>query len=76
MTDACVRRGVALRADDNGPSAAILRAAIDEVMGDHRFADAARAVASEIAAMPPPEQVVPLLEDLGSRGAGPSRGLT
>ena len=65
MTEACVRRGVGLRADDNGASAAILRAAIDEVMGDHRFADAARAVASEIAAMPPPEQVVPLLEDLG-----------
>jgi UDP:flavonoid glycosyltransferase YjiC (YdhE family) len=71
MTEACLRRGVADRPDDGGASIAALRAAIEEVVVDQRFRHAARDVAAEIAAMPPPEQVVPLLEELAA--AGPQR---
>jgi UDP:flavonoid glycosyltransferase YjiC (YdhE family) len=64
MTEACLRRGVAQRPDDGGASIATLRAAIEEVVAGERFRHAARDVAAEIAAMPAPEQVVHVLEEL------------
>lgn len=66
MTEACLRRGVASRPDDDGASVATLRASIDRVVSDPSFTEASAEVAAEIAAMPAPREIVPVLERLVS----------
>ena len=66
MTEACVKRGVASRPDDDGATVVSLRASIDRVVSDPSFREAAEDVAAEIAAMPAPREIVPVLERLAA----------
>ena len=67
----CVAAGVAhaLPPDTRGPED--VREAARAVLGDDRYADAARRLQAEIAAMPEPAAVVPWLEALAARGMPP-----
>lgn len=66
--DRCRDAGVALVLDPDARASGDVRAAAAEVLRDPAYAFAASRVRSEIAAMPPPEALVPDLERLVNAG--------
>ena len=61
---AVVRAGVGLALKPSEFDAGAVRDCTNRLLSDHSFAEAARRVAAEIASMPMPEEVVPVLERL------------
>ncbi len=64
----CEAAGVAVVLPPGETRVDVLRAALRRVLDEPAFADAARAVQAEIAAMPTPEQVVGAIEAFAARG--------
>jgi UDP:flavonoid glycosyltransferase YjiC (YdhE family) len=64
--DAAAGAGVAITLELDQRSAGDIGAAIDRVLADEAFKQAASRVASEIAEMPPPSDHVGAIEALGS----------
>ena len=61
---AIVRAGVGLALTPTEFDARAVQDCTNKLLGDHSFAEAARRVSAEIASMPTPEEVVPVLERL------------
>jgi len=71
--DRCAAAGVGVVVGSDGRNAAAVRDAVERVLGDGDFADAARRVHGEIEAMPEPAALVPLLERLADGAATDAR---
>ena len=69
MSQACARRGVALAVGPRQIESADLDAALTHLTVDDGFRAAARQVAAEIASMPAPRALIPLLESLATGGS-------
>ena len=67
----CVAAGVAHSLPPGAHGPADVREAAGAVLGDERYAAAARRLQAEIAAMPAPAEVVPWLEALARQGTPP-----
>ena len=67
--DRCAQLGVALTLDPLAATPEQVRDAAQAVFNEARFRSAAECLQAEIAAMPPPESTVALLEELVERNA-------
>ena len=63
----CVRRGVGRTLFSNTMSSGVIRQEVRHLLHEPGYTATAREVARETAAMPPPEELVPILEALNTR---------
>ena len=62
--DGCVKAAAAIRIMPADLTGAAVRAAVATVLSDAKYREAARRIRDEIASMPPPAAVVPVIESL------------